>query len=190
MKAKQLLVLAIILVTALQAPCQSKKDRKKSKIKACTESFSETKDGKTSTYKVSYEEFDKSGRSILKIDYLPDGTIEKKESAKYDSYGNKVEEIIQNLVKNKYSRKTSKYNVHKDKTEEIEYDAANNIVNRTTYMYSGGGNKVLETITDGLGKQIEKSIYLYNSHNLKSEKQLYDKSNNLDSSKKWEYIFY
>jgi hypothetical protein len=190
MKTKQLLLLAIILVTALQAPCQSKKDRKKSKIKACTESFSETKDGKTSTYKVSYEEFDKSGRSILKIDYLPDGTIEKKESTKYDSYGNKVEEMMQNLAKDKYSRKTSKYNAHNDKTEEIEYDAPGNIVKKTSYMYSGGGNKVLETITDSSGKQIEKSIYLYNSRNLKSEKQLYDKSNNLDSSKKWDYLFY
>jgi hypothetical protein len=190
MKTKQLLLLAIILITALQAPCQSKKDRKKSKIKACTESFSETKDGKTSTYKVSYEEFDKSGRSILKIDYLPDGSIEKKESTKYDSYGNKVEEMMQNLAKDKYSRKTSKYNAHNDKTEEVEYDASGNIVKKTSYMYSGGGNKVLETITDGSGKQIEKSIYLYNSRNLKSEKQLYDKSNNLDSSKKWDYLFY
>jgi hypothetical protein len=190
MKPKELILLALILVLAIQAPCQSKKDRKKNKIKCCTESFSETKDGKTTTYKVAYEEFDKSGRSTLKVDYNPDGSVDKKESTKYDSYGNKVEEIQQDIAKNKYSRKVSKYNVHKDKTEEAEFDFSGNLVKKTTYMYSGGGNKVLETVTDGSGKQIEKSIYLYNSRNLKSEKQLFDKSNNLNSSKKWDYMFY
>lgn len=190
MKTKQLLLLAIILITALQAPCQSKKDRKKSKVKACTESFSEMKDGKTSTYKISYEEYDKNGRTVLKLDYNPDGSVDKKETTMYDNYGNKIEETSRNLKKDKYTRKVSKYNAHNDKTEEVEYDKSGNVVKKTTYMYSGGGNKVMETITDGSGKQIEKSIYLYNSRNLKSEKQLYDKSNNLNSSKKWEYSFY
>lgn len=190
MKLTQLLLVSILLVTSLQATCQSKKDRKKNKIRSCTESFSETKDGKTVAYKLSYEEFDKSGRSLLKIDYKPDGSIEKKESVKYDSYGNKVEEILQDITKNKYSKKLSKYNVHNDKTEEVEYDEAGVILQKTSYMYSAGGNKVLETITDGSGRQIEKSIYLYNSHNLRSEKQLYDKMNNPDSSKKWDYLYY
>jgi hypothetical protein len=72
------ILLFICLLVGLTAPCQSKKERKKNKIKSTTEWETSTVDGKTTTFKTSYEEFDKAGHSTLKVEYNPDGSVSVK----------------------------------------------------------------------------------------------------------------
>jgi hypothetical protein len=184
------LLVILCLLIGLTAPCQSKKERKKNKIKSTTEWETSTVDGKTATCKTSYEEFDKAGRSTLKIDYAPDGTVQNKVSAVFDSYGNKTEESEFDLAKKKNLRWTYRYNAMKDKTEEVEYDESGAIRKKTVNTYDANGNRITETETDAAGNLLKKSIYTYNSRNLKTGKTTAPGSKKKDKSKKWDYVYY
>ncbi|MEI7724588.1 MAG: hypothetical protein WCK09_05755 [Bacteroidota bacterium] len=184
------ILLFLGLLIGITAPCQSKKERKKNKIKSTTEWETTTIEGTATTCKTSYEEFDKTGRSIVKIDYAPDGSVSAKTTATFDSYGNKTAETEFDAEKKKDLKRTFRYNALKDKTEETEYHANGEIVKKTVYTYDASGNKLSETETDAAGSLIKKSIYTYNSKNLKTGKTTAPGSKKKDKSKKWEYVYY
>ncbi|MCX6304653.1 MAG: hypothetical protein NT040_06780 [Bacteroidetes bacterium] len=184
------IILFLCLLIGLTAPCQSKKERKKYKIKSTTEWETTTADDKATTYKTSYEEFDKAGHTTVKIEYAPDGTVSFKATAVYDSFKNKTEETEFDLAKKKNLRKTYKYNALKDMTEEVEYEGTGAIRKKTVYAYDASGNKISETESDATGTLLKKSVYTYNSKNLKTGKTTAPGSKKKDKSKKWEYVYY
>jgi hypothetical protein len=184
------IILFLGLLIGITAPCQSKKERKKNKIKSTTEWETTTLDGKAPSCKTSYEEFDKAGRTVVRIDYAPDGSVSAKTTATFDSYGNKTAETEFDAGKKKDLKWTYRYNALKDKTEETEYNAAGEMLNKTVYTYDANGNKLSETETDAAGNLIKKSVYTYNSKNLKTGKTTAPGSKKKDKSKKWEYVYY
>jgi hypothetical protein len=183
------IILFLCVLIGITAPCQSRKERKKNKIKSTTEWETSIVDGKPATFKVSSEEFDKSGRTIMKVEYSPDGGVTFKSTAKFDIYGNPAEVTEFDPAKKKNSRWLYRYNAMKDKTEEVEYDGGS-IRKKTIFTYDANGNKISETETDGAGNLLKKSVYTYNSKNLKTGKTNVAGSKQKEKSKKWEYVYY
>jgi hypothetical protein len=186
----RIIIIILALLTGITAPCQTKKERKKYKIKTTTEWETTTNDGKPVTYKVAYEEFDKAGRTIMKTEYTPDGAVTFKSTAVYNSFGDKTEETEFDPAKKKNIRLTYKYNALKDKTEEVEYESTGTIRKKTVFTYDANGNKVAETETDAAGTLLRKSVYTYNSKNLKTGKTNPAGSKQKEKSKKWDYVYY
>jgi YD repeat-containing protein len=180
----------LLFLTAINAPCQSKKERKKYKIKSTTEWETTLTDGKSATYKCLYEEFDRDGRSVLKTEFAPDGKVIFKSTIKYDSYGNKTAETEFDAGKNKNLMWTYRYNALKDKTEETEYNAAGEIRKKTVFTYDADGNRISETETDPAGNLLKKVVFTYNSKNLKTEKKTTPASIQKEKTKKWDYVYH
>ena len=183
-------VVIIFLLISVLCFGQTKKEAKKNNIKSTTTWITSYENDKEQNYKDSYEEFDKMGHTVLKIEYRKDGTIKKKETARYDNYNNKIEETEFDGDDQKFSRKTCKYNAFNDKTEEIEYNAAGEIIKTSAYTYNSNGDRSTEVITDGAGKLKKKNVYSFNSKHLKVERQSFNISNKLESLKKWSYDFF
>jgi len=187
---KRILLITFCILALTVVYSQTKKERKKYKIRSTTEWETHTEGGKTTSFKSAYEEFDRSGRNILKIEYAPDGLIIHKETAVYDQYGNKTEESEMDIAKKKNVRRTFRYNAMKDKTEEVEYNGANGIEKKTEYTYDANGNKIKETELDPTGKLVKRVLYTYNSKNLKTGKETFRNSSLQESIKKWDYVYY
>ena len=174
----------------LSVSAQSKKERKKDKIKSTTEFATTFINGVSTTYKSSYEEYTKNGKVLMKIEYSPEGTILSKETAKYDEFGNKTEETKYDAAKMKNVRKTYKYDAFKDKTEEVEYSPSGTVERKTAFTYNSNGEKTSEVITDAAGTIVKKMVYTYNPKKLKVNRQTFNTTNALEEEKKWEYEYY
>jgi YD repeat-containing protein len=183
-----MVVMAIFLV--FQTAGQSRKERKKEKIRSVTEMESKTISGKPVTYKVSYEEYDKEGRIITRIEYNPDGSISSKITAVFDSFGNKTAETEFDAAKKKDIRRSFRYNAMNDKTEEKEYNGSGTVTGRTTFTYDQNGNSTGETIFDAAGQVVKKIAYTYNSKKLKTGKKTIQQAPSGVTEKKWEYVYY
>ena len=184
------IIIFLCLLIGVVSPCQSKKERKKNKIRSTTEWETAEVEGKPATYKVSYEEFDKAGHTIMKVEYAPDGTVTFKATAVYNSNGDKTEETEFDSAKKKNIRLTYKYNALKDKTEEVEYESTGAIKKKTSFSYDASGNRIGETETDAAGNILKKSVYTYNSKNLKTGKMNIAGAKQKEKSKKWDYVYY
>jgi hypothetical protein len=187
---KKIFIIATCLFLAFSVSGQSKKERKKNKIKSTTEWETVYAGGKSSIYKSAYEEFDRDGHSIMNVEYGPDGAVLARQTSKYDSFKNKVEETEFDAAKKKDIRRTFKYNAFRDKTEEIEYNGSGAIRKKTAYLYDKDGNLSSELITDASGTILKKIAYKYNGKNLKTGKQTLSNQNIPISDKKWEYEYY
>lgn len=175
---------------------QSKKEVKNLKIKSCTETTTEYANGKELTFKNSYEEFDKNGNTTVLIEYNTDGSVKRKNTAKYDNNKNKIEETEfekktnKSLTETKNTKVAYKYNANNDKTEEINYDPATGaIVKKIVFSYNASGKKTIEAVFDSENKLIKKSVYTYDKKGLKSEKKTFDANNQLLEVKKYTYAF-
>jgi len=170
-----LLCSAIVSLSA-----QSKKQIKELKIKNCTENTTLYEGGKESaTYKSGFRAFDKDGNTIEDTEYNQDGSVKRKETAKY-SGKDKIEEIIDERGDKEpdspgrnYRKTTYKYNADGDKTEEVEYDASGAVIKKTTYTYNKNKDKQFEVVYDGAGRQTKKTVYGYDAKNLKISKSIY-----------------
>jgi hypothetical protein len=86
MKASRLICFTFsLLLTGFYCQASGKKDIKKNKVKALTETVTEVVDGKEKTYKKSYKKYDNDGNLLEDADYNADGSIKKKETFKYNS---------------------------------------------------------------------------------------------------------
>ena len=149
--------------------------------------------GKATTWKDSYEEFNRTGKTTLYIGYGKDGTILHKEATTYDKDGNVLEVIVTDAKEGKSYRMTYTYSVVKDKTllmEESEFNPTGALVKKTVYTYNASRKKATETISDATGMTVKKILYNYNAKNLKSHKQVLGKTNVPESSKEWQYEYY
>ena len=191
------LIPILLMLSGVEASAQSKKEKKAIKtygVKSVTENVSESINGKESTRKDSYTIYDKNANITLNEEYRKDGTLKHKETAKYDSKGNKLEETAWDAPEvtpnpEKYVKHVSKFDSDDNKTEELEYDAAGKLVSKSQYSYNSNGDKVLEVVYDPGGKLIKRVVYLYNSKGLKVQKKEYDGANTLISDRKYTYEF-
>ena len=176
---------------------QSKKEKKAFKtygVKSVTENVTETINGKETTRKDSYTAYDKNANVTLNEEYRKDGTLKHKETAKYDSKGNKLEETTWDGAETtpnpeKYVKHVSKFDSDDNKTEELEYDAAGKLVCKNQYSYNSNGDKILEVVYDAAGKLLRRVVYIYNAKGLKVEKKEYDGANLMLSDRKYTYEF-
>jgi hypothetical protein len=182
---------------------QSRKQVKANKIKSVTENTIEKINGAETTYKSGYTAFDKDGNTIEKTDYAADGNVKRKQTFKFDSKGNKLEEINFDPIlpdknpktdANKTDKRnvkfTYKYNVNDDKTEEVEIDGATGKqIKKTQFSYNANGDKSMEVVYDENNVLAKKSVYTYDKKGLKIEKKTYDSVNNLIETKKYVYQY-
>ncbi|TAL58779.1 MAG: hypothetical protein EPN85_10695 [Bacteroidetes bacterium] len=185
------------LLIVFCASAQSKKEKKAIKtyaVKSITENVTESVSGKMVTRKDSYTAFDKNANITSNEEYRKDGTLKHKETAKYDSQGNKLEETVWDAAEitpnpEKYVKQVSKFDSEDSKTEQQEFDASGKLLSKTKYSYNNNGDKTLEEVFDVSGKLIRKFKYSYNSKGLKIDKLEYDGSNVLISSRRYQYEF-
>ena len=176
---------------------QTKKEKKNIRtyaVKSVTENVTEILNGKEVVRKDAYTLYDKNANIILNEEYRKDGSLKHKETAKYDSKGNKLEETSWDAAETqpnpeKYIKHVSKFDSDDNKMEELQYDANGKLVGRNQYSYNTKGDKVLEVSYEASGKLVKKTVYSYNSKGLKVEKKEYDASNTLISDRKYMYEF-
>jgi hypothetical protein len=89
----------------------------------------------------------------------------------------------------KYKKTTWKYNSNGDKVEEIEYDAAGNITKKTTIVYGKNGDKLIEIEYDGSGRLLKKISYGYDSRGLRTEKKVTGPGDVMLKHVKYTYTF-
>jgi uncharacterized protein YbbC (DUF1343 family) len=186
---KNVSISIVLVLIALTTLAQGKKERKVNKIKAITEWETAVVAGKTVPFKSIYEEFDREGRSTLRIEYDSAGNILLRSTVKYDSYGNKIAETDYNAAKKRNVILTSRYNAFKDKTEESEFNEAGVLQKKTVFTYDNDGKRLTETETNPAGEVIKKTVYTYNAKDLKTEKSV-TKGKQPGKSKRWEYVYY
>lgn len=161
MKKHIFLIILLLSVATLTVNGQSKKRIREHKVMSETVYTTKTVNGKEVQVKDSYEEYDKNGNVILKIEYNKEGAVKKTE---------------------KY-----KYNANKDKIEEIVYDATGKLKSHFTFVYNSSGERIGEIEYDAAGKIIKQSITTYDSKGFKVEKRTYDGDKKLISVKKYIY---
>ena len=194
---KKLIIGVIFLQIGVIVSAQSKKEKKAIKtygIKSVTENVAETINGKEVTRKDSYTAYDKNANITLNEEYRKDGTLKHKETTKYDSKGNKLEETIfdaaeTQLNAEKNIKHVCKFDGDDNKTEEMEYDGSGKLLSKAQYSYNSNGDKILEVVYDATGKLTKKIVFIYNAKGLKVEKKEYDASNILVSDRKYTYGF-
>ncbi|MCU0432280.1 MAG: hypothetical protein MUC87_02360 [Bacteroidia bacterium] len=192
------LVLSCLLAVAVSA--QSKKDIRLYKIKGVTETTVVYEGGKeVANYRSEIKKFDKEGNTIENITYNRDGSVRRKEAAKY-SGKDKVEELVQdvnNQKKNdednddgaKYKHTTSKYNSTGDKTEEVWYNEKGAVIKKELYTYNARGDRLTETTYDAAGKVTRKTVYTYDAKGLKTDKKVYGPGDVLQKHVKYTYSY-
>ena len=193
---KSVFFLAFLLFSSF-AFGQSKKEKKTIKtynVKSVTENVSEIIGGKEVSRKDSYTAYDKNANVTLNEEYRKDGTLKHKETAKYDSKGNKLEETSWDAAEltpnaEKYVKHVCKFDGDGNKTEELEYDASGKLLSKAQYSYNSNGDKILEVVYDAVGKLTKKVVYLYNAKGLKVEKKEYDGANVMTSDRKYSYEY-
>ena len=131
----------------------------------------------SATYKSGFRTFDKDGNTTEDTEFNQDGSVRKKEINKYSGKNKTEEIVENHSTgeddPKTYKRTTYKYNSDGDKTEEVEYDAKGAVVKKTTYVYNKNKDKQFETVYDGAGKLIKKTAYGYDTKGLKVSKSIY-----------------
>ena len=183
----------IIVFFAFNTNAQSKKEKKAIKtwgIKSITEFVTETVNGKETTRKDSYKTFDKNANVTYSEEYFKDGRLKHKETNKYDSKGNTIEESIFDAADShplRNYKRTYKFDSEENKIEETEYDENGKLVKKTQNTYNSGNEKVSETEYDSEGKIIKTTSYTYDSKGLRSSKTEYDSNNQVISKRLYKY---
>jgi hypothetical protein len=194
MKSVFVLFLISFSLVSFSQNKKDKKDIKANKIKSVTETVTDYAGGKESSRKDSYTLYNKNADVIINEEYKKDGTLKHKEVNKYDSNGNKTEEVVYDAADNtpkpeKTVKHVSKYDINDNKTEESEYDASGKLISKTQYSYNAKGDRTTELVFDSDGKQTKKVTYSYDSKGMKTEKKEFDASGNLLSLRKYQYEF-
>ena len=188
---KRLLIILICVALSAGVYAQKKKEIKENKIKSITTWQGNKKDSKAEGYKLDYTLYDRSGRWLEKTEFKKDGSIDKKETVKYDAYDNKIEETDFDTKQGGSVNKkvTYKYNAKGDCIEEAEYKAG--VLNtKSVYTYNANGQKTTEMVYDGAGNLQKKHVYTYNSKGMKETRQTYNKDGVLESGRQYLYEYY
>ncbi len=180
----------LCMLTLVGAQAQNKKERKKNNIQSITEWETALENGKPSTRKTSYREFNRLGLCTLNIEYNSQGIEVLRQTTRYDKFNNKLEEIEFDSETKKYKHQISKFNAFNDKTEETELNPSGVVLKKTVMIYDASGAKVKEMIYNGTGTLIRTNHFTYNSKKLKTGKKSLSAGNAMESEKKWDYVYY
>lgn len=192
------LVLVCFLTTNIQA--QSKKDIRLYKIKGVTETTVVYEGGKeVANYRSEVKKFDKEGNVIENVTYNRDGSVRRKEAAKY-SGKDKIEEVAQDVNNqkksdndeddnDKYKHITWKYNSNGDKTEEIWYNEKGAVIKKIVFAYNARGDRQSEITYDAAGKVQKKIVYTYDAKGLRTDKKVYGPGDVLQKHIKYTYNY-
>src|SRR4051794_37982953 len=92
---RRIFFLWIVLITVVcsSVDAQKKKEIKRLKIKSVKTMVTETVDGKEATRLDMLERFDGNGNKTEETSYNKDGSLKKKETAKYNKNNDKTEEV-------------------------------------------------------------------------------------------------
>ncbi len=156
-------LLVLFLTISVAASAQSKKDLRESSVKSRLTQKVVSVDGNDKKVNDEYEEYDKHGNVVLKIDYNKEGNPKVKTSYKYDKF-------------NKLS-------------EELEINEKEGKITKTSYFYDASNNKVKEVVIDKDGNKLKITEYKYDK-NLKIERREYDGSQKLKSIKIYTYQYF
>jgi len=131
----------------------------------------------SATYKSGFRTFDKDGNTTEDTEFNQDGSVRRKEINKYSGKNKTEEIVENYETGDDdpktYKRTTYKYNSDGNKTEEVEYDSKGTVVKKTTYVYNKNKDKQFETVYDGTGKLVKKTAYGYDTKGLKVSKSTY-----------------
>ncbi|HET7818719.1 MAG TPA: hypothetical protein VFL70_05385 [Bacteroidia bacterium] len=191
------LLIVFVLLFTIVANGQTKKEKKAIKtyrVKVIIEYVVDVVNGKEITRKDSYTVYDKNANVLQNEEYRKDGTLKHKETAKYDSKENKLEETVWDAAElqpnpERYYKHVCKYDSEENKLEELTYDINDKLVSKAQFSYNMNNDRTLEVVYDAAGKLLKRVIYTYNSKGLKVERKEYDGSNNLLSTRKYIYEF-
>lgn len=190
---RTIISLFIIVFISFSSYSQSKKEKKAIKtwgIKSITEFVTEIVNGKETTRKDSYKTFDKNANLTYSEEYFKDGKLKHKETNKYDSKGNTIEESVFDAADShslKNYKRTYKYDSEENKIEESEFDENGKLVKKTLNTYNSSNEKVSEIEYDSEGKMIKKTQYNYDSKGLRSNKTEYDSNNQVIYKRLYKY---
>ena len=190
-------IISVLIVICLTSSLysQSKKEKKAIKtwgIKSITEMVTENVNGKETNRKDSYSIFDKNGNNTYSEEYKKDGSLKHKETNKFDSKGNKLEEIVFDAADNgseKNYKKTYKYDSEENRIEESEFDETGKLLKKIQFAYNASGEKVSEAEFNGAGKVVKKTVYAYDSKGLKAVKKEFDTNDKVISTRTYQYEF-
>lgn len=135
---KKFVIIMMVLIPIIGIS-QSKKEIRDNKIKSTSIEKTEQKDGQSITYKEFYEEYDKNGNTILKIEYSKAGDIKNKSTYKYDNFGNVIEKTEYERKSGETTKTLTKYDAMGEKSEETETDNDGNILQKQTYKVDNKG---------------------------------------------------
>ncbi|MDD5571342.1 MAG: hypothetical protein PHD97_09350 [Bacteroidales bacterium] len=153
MRIKAIFTIIVLVMSMCHVLAQGKKDIKTYKVSSETSYITVNENGKEVTYKDSYTAYDKDGKVTEQTEFYKDGTIKRKETNKYDSQKNKIEEVIYDGKDKTTTKTTYTYNANKDRIGEIEYDNKGNILKQSVIVYNSKGFKT-EKKTYNAGKQL------------------------------------
>jgi len=153
----------LLMLVSVTTFAQSKKNLRANSIKSKLTQKIVTIDGSQKKINDEYEEYDKHGNLILKIEYNKEGNLKEKTSYKYDKF-------------NKLS-------------EELNVDEKEGKITKTTFYYDALNNKIKEVVVDKEGNKLKVIEYKYEK-NLKSERREYDENQNLKSLKVYTYQYF
>ena len=187
------LMIAAIIAALVSVPSysQSKKKIKELNIKTITETTTVIDFGKKITYKSSFTSYNKKAKLTEKTEYNRNGSIIRKETAKYNSEGNKIEESLYESmdIPKKNIKIISKYDAEGNKIEDMEYDGTGKLTRKQQFSYDNFNNKKEELNFDPSGKLIRKAIYIYDSDDLRILRKEFNEKNELVSERKYQYTF-
>lgn len=187
----------VLLASSVSFGQLSKKKFKKAvkeyHIKSMTEMITENIDGQEKTRKNSYTEYDKEGNFTLHEEYRKNGTLKYKETTKYDSKGNKMEETIFEAAEKqpkaeKNIKRSFKYDSNDNVVEELKYDGNGKLLQKTNYTYVKE-NKSVELVYDGNSKLQKRIMYTYDTKGLCVEKKEFNAANAPVETRKYIYQF-
>lgn len=197
---RNLLLLALVCLFATNIQAQSKKDIRLYKIKGVTETTLVYEGGKeVANYRSEVKKFDKEGNVIENVTYNRDGSVRRKEAAKY-SGKDKIEEVAQDVNNqkksdndeddnDKYKHITWKYNSNGDKTEEIWYNEKGAVIKKIVFAYNARGDRQSEITYDAAGKVQKKIVYTYDAKGLRTDKKVYGPGDVLQKHIKYTYNY-
>jgi hypothetical protein len=186
-------LLILLLFPLNQLGAQSRKDIRKLGIREVREYKLDYKDGQLKAkYLKELRKFDRRGNLILEERFMPDSSLEWRETFTYakDLLLSEVGEYP-NKKQSNGAEKHKRYNYNYSRNEvieELKLDTAGNVVEKTIINRNRFGDKSEELKFDGAGKLKKRVVYEYNKLGLRTRKSEFKPGGELKEETLTEYI--
>lgn len=192
---RRIVILLFLLSLSIHLHSQSKKDIRRLGIKEMKEVRVNYKNGtEKNRYLKEIRKYDKRGHLILEEHFLPDSSLEWRQTFNYvkdlllsevGEYPNKKEAGDK---QDKYKRFSYNYSGN-EVIEELELDASGNVIEKTIINRNRFGDKTEELEFDRDGKLKKRTTYEYNKFGLKTRKSEFNADGELREETIYLYSF-